>query len=152
MNPPETLSHMPAPRRSCPCRRCNGALVSARTARRHAHTLPSGRPSDSIISYTAWFERSNFNKQLQSRDSPGDNDSDSDTGIHSLTPLADRSSQPSNSTAVSAPILPPKPSPVPTPGSSVLVAAAHVGDTTSGALAVSSMGQRLRCPVSYFFP
>jgi hypothetical protein len=73
---------MPNPRKPCPCQKCNGALVSVRTARRHASLHASPLTPDPTVSFTAWSERNNFNMQLHSHDPPGNDDTDSNAGIH----------------------------------------------------------------------
>jgi len=74
-------AHMPEPRKHCFCPRCNGALVSARTASRHAPNLTNSA-SGSVVPFPVWYEH---NKQPPHSDFPNSDGSDSDSNTSVLT-------------------------------------------------------------------
>jgi len=74
-------AHMPEPRKHCFCPRCNGALVSARTASCHAPNLTNSA-SGSVVPFPVWYEH---NKQPPHSDFPNSDGSDSDSNTSVLT-------------------------------------------------------------------
>jgi len=71
-----TLENMPDLRRPCPCTKCNGALVAARTLRRHASRVPP----TALPLFSAWSQHLAGATMTQSS---GSSDSDVDGVGHS---------------------------------------------------------------------
>jgi hypothetical protein len=83
-SPRISVYHMSEPCRPCACSTCKGALVSARTARRHAATtrLASGT-SSSMVSFSTWSSQLPQEPAMAGSESAESSSNDSDSGSES---------------------------------------------------------------------